>query len=199
MFIKYELIVYELWTFLIINKLNNVFSTIERIKILKFVILKKNPLSVNAIASELKLSKGLVSKYFGVLLRKGIVKRLNGKYLIIDSAITKAIRILLGISNIDIKVFKKFNFVKSVGLYGSCAKGENTEESDVYIWLMIDDVDDEQIASLTSEISKKIKNVKPLFLTEKKLEKIKKDDELFYHSLSFGSILLYGEKDVIWL
>ncbi|MBA7466547.1 hypothetical protein ES707_01734 [subsurface metagenome] len=177
--------------------MNKIFSTNERIKILKAVILNKNPLSVNAVASSLGLSKGLVSKYFDVLLMEGIVKRLNGKYIIIDSAITKAVRILLVISDIDTTIFEKFSFVKSAGLYGSCVKGENTEESDVDIWVMINDVGDEQIASLTSEINKKIKNAKPLFLTDKKLEKIKKNDELFYHSLSFGSIILYGEKDAI--
>jgi len=39
---------------------------------------------------------------------------------------------------------------------------------------MINDVGDNHVASLTSEISKKIKNAKLLFLTDKKLEKIKK-------------------------
>ncbi|KJJ83349.1 hypothetical protein OMAG_002778 [Candidatus Omnitrophus magneticus] len=28
---------------------------------------------------------------------------------------------------------KKYKFIKSVGLYGSCAKGENNEESDLTI------------------------------------------------------------------
>lgn len=177
--------------------MNKIFSTSERIKILSSIILNKNPLSVNSVACGLKLSKGLVSKYFDVLKNSGIVKRSNGKYLILDSGITKAIRILLVVSDIDISIFTKYNFVKSVGLYGSCSKGENTEESDIDIWVVVDDVGDEKIASLTSEINKKINRAKPLFLTKKKLEKIKKGDELFYHSLSFGSIVLFGEKDVI--
>ncbi|MCL5073851.1 MAG: nucleotidyltransferase domain-containing protein [Actinobacteria bacterium] len=177
--------------------MNRIFSTSERIKILNSIILNKNPLSVNSVAFGLKLSKGLVSKYFDVLKNSGIVKRSNGKYLILDSGVTKAIRILLVVSDIDISIFTKYNFVKSVGLYGSCSKGENTEESDIDIWIVVDDVGDEKIASLTSEINKKINRAKPLFLTEKKLEKIKKDDELFYHSLSFGSIVLFGEKDAI--
>lgn len=177
--------------------MNKIFSTNERIKILNSIVLNKNPLSVNFVASRLKLSKGLVSKYFDVLKNSGIVKRSNGKYLVIDSGLTKAIRILLVVSEIDTSIFEKYNFVKSVGLYGSCSKGENTEESDIDIWIMVNEAGDEKIASLTSEINKKIKRVKPLFITEKKLEKIKKDDELFYHSLSFGSIVLFGEKDAI--
>ena len=163
------------------------------------IILNKNPLSVNTVASNLKLSKGLISLYFDVLKKSGIVEKVNEKYLVINSGMTKAIRILLTISDIDTSIFEKYDFVKSVGLYGSCSKGENTEESDTDIWIIVNDVEDERIASLTSEVNKKIKRAKPLFITEKKLEKIRKDDELFYHSLSFGSIILFGEEDAIWL
>ncbi|MHB1377530.1 MAG: winged helix-turn-helix domain-containing protein, partial [Candidatus Humimicrobiaceae bacterium] len=94
--------------------MNKIFSTNERIKILNSIILNKNPLSVNSVAFGLKLSKGLVSKYFDVLKNSGIVKRSNGKYLILDSGVTKAIRILLVVSDIDISIFTKYNFVKSV-------------------------------------------------------------------------------------
>lgn len=41
-----------------------------------------------------------------------------------------------------------------------------------------------------------LRNVNPLFLTTKKIEKMKKEDELFYHSLSFGSIVLYGKWEI---
>ncbi len=177
--------------------MHKIFSTPERLKIIKYVIFKESPLSVNAVADDLNLSKGLVSKYLELLLQEKITSRSKGKYLIADSAITKAIKIFLNISGIDVELFKKFKFVKSVGLYGSCAKGENTENSDIDIWLLVDDVEDGKVASLSSGISKKIKNAQSIFLTEKKLEKIKKDDELFYHSLSFGSIIIYGEEDAI--
>jgi len=177
--------------------MNKIFSTKERIKILNSIILNKNLLSVNTIASNLELSKGFVSLYFAVLEKNGIIKKVNEKYQIIDSGMIRAIRILLTIANIDISIFKKYSFIKSVGLYGSCTKGENTEESDTDIWVKIDDTGDEKISSLTSEINKRIKKAKLLFLTDRKLEIIKKDDELFYHSLVFGSIILYGEENVI--
>ncbi|HEY4695586.1 MAG TPA: nucleotidyltransferase domain-containing protein, partial [Candidatus Hydromicrobium sp.] len=148
-------------------------------------------------ASKLKVSKGLVSKYLDVLSKEGISKRSNGKYMIVDSAITRGIRILINLVNIDSKIFKKFDFVEAVGLYGSCTKGENTEDSDVDIWIKIKEVGDEKTASLTAEMNRKIRNVKPLFLTTKKIERMKKEDKLFYHSLSFGSIILYGGKDAI--
>ncbi len=179
--------------------MESIFSTKERIKILKSVIFTDQPISVNIIAATLKISKGLVSKYLDVLLKKGITKKSNGKYLIVNSPITKAAKILLNIAGIDVGIFKKFDFVEAAGLYGSCAKGENTDGSDVDLWIKIKDVSDEKAASLTVVMNKKIKNVKPLFLTTKKIEKMRKDDELFYHSLSFGSIVIYGENDAIQL
>lgn len=179
--------------------MEKIFSTKERIKILKAVIFSEQPISVNVIAVRLKISKGLVSKYLDVLLKEGIAKKSNGKYLIVDSTITKGVKILLNIADIDVVVFKKFDFVEAVGLYGSCAKGENVDGSDVDLWIKVKEVSDEKLASLTAEMKKKIRNVKPLFLTTKKIEKMKKEDELFYHSLSFGSVILYGEKDTIQL
>lgn len=179
--------------------MRDIFSTKERIKILKAVIFSEQPISVNVVAARLKISKGLVSKYLDVLLNEGIAKKSNGKYLIVDSPITKGSKILLNIADIDVGIFKKFEFVESAGLYGSCAKGENTDDSDVDIWIKIKDVSDERAASLNAQMNKKIRNVKPLFLTTKKIEKMKKEDELFYHSLSFGSIILYGGKDAIQL
>lgn len=179
--------------------MRSIFSTKERIKILKAVIFNEQTLSVNVIATKLKISKGLVSKYFDVLLKEGIVKKLSGKYLVVDSAITKGIKILLNIVGIDIGIFRKFDFVEAVGLYGSCSKGENTDGSDVDIWVKVRDVSEGEIASLTALMNKKIRNIKPLFLTTGKIKKMKKDDELFYHSLTFGSIILYGEKDAIQL
>lgn len=179
--------------------MESIFSTTERIKILKAVIFSDQPISVNVIATRLKISKGLVSKYLDILLKEGIAKKSNGKYLIVDSPITKGAKILLNITSIDVGVFKKFDFVEAAGLYGSCAKGENTVDSDVDLWIKIKDVSDEKAALLTVVMNKKIKNIKPLFLTTKKIEKMKKDDEPFYHSLSFGSIVLYGENDALQL
>lgn len=177
--------------------MEKIFSTKERLKILKAIIFTKKPISVNAVAADLKISKGLVSKYLDVLAKEGIVKRSDTKYLINDSAATKAVRILFNIQTIDDRVFKRYDFVEAAGIYGSCAKGENTEDSDVDLWVKIKDVVDDKVAPLTAELNKKVKNVKPLFLTVKKIEKMKKDDELFYHSLAFGSVVLYGDKDVI--
>ena len=175
--------------------MESLFSTSQRIKILEAVIFRTGSVSVNNIASQLGLSKGLVSKYFQILLKEQILKKEKGKLVVADNASVKAVKILLNLRRIDTRIFSKYPFVTAVGLYGSCARGENTEDSDVDLWVRVKDVEETKIASLTSEINKKIKNAKLLFLSGKKIEKLRKEDIMFYHSLSFGSIILYGDKD----
>jgi len=175
--------------------MESLFSTSQRIKILEAVIFRTDSVSVNNIASQLGLSKGLISKYFQILLKEQILKKEKGKLVVADNASVKAVKILLNVRRIDTRIFGKYPFVTAVGLYGSCARGENTEDSDVDLWVRIKDVKESKIASLTSEINKKIKNAKLLFLNDKKIEKLRKEDIMFYHSLSFGSIILYGDKD----
>jgi len=177
--------------------MEKIFSTKQRIKILQAIIFKTGNISVNNIANQLRLSKGLVSKYFDILAKMSVLKRVNGKLRITDSSLVKGIKILLNIKNTDTNIFKRYFFVQAVGLYGSCAKGENIEDSDIDLWIKVSNVNEEKLASLTSRLNKEIKNIKPLFLTDKKIEKAKKEDPLFYHSLAFGSIIIYGGKDGI--
>ncbi|MCP2520899.1 hypothetical protein NLD30_10725 [SCandidatus Aminicenantes bacterium Aminicenantia_JdfR_composite] len=53
----------------------NLLSTPQRIKILKKIIYSDYPITVNKTARELKLSKGLVSKFFNILVSEKILKK----------------------------------------------------------------------------------------------------------------------------
>jgi predicted nucleotidyltransferase len=81
-----------------------------------------------------------------------------------------------------------------VGLYGSCVKGTNIEDSDIDLWVKIKKVKEEELSKLTNELKRKDERIKPLFLTKEKIEVFKKEDIVFYYSLVFGSITLYGEE-----
>ena len=173
--------------------MESLFSTNQRIRILQAVIFRTDSVSVNNIASQLRLSKGLVSKYFQILLKQKILKKEKGKLVVSETPSVRAIKILLNVKGVDARIFSKYPFVTAAGLYGSCARGENNEESDVDLWIRIKDVEETKAASLTAAINRKIKNAKILLLSDKRLEKIKKEDTMFYHSLTFGSIILYGD------
>lgn len=173
-----------------------IFSTKERILILQKALFSSKPLSVNSVAKELRLSKGLISKYFDILAKEKILKKIKNKFFVLDNLFVRSIKIFFNINNFDPRIFKKFKFVKSVGLYGSCAKGVNDENSDIDIWIKTERSEDKELARLNNELNKKFGNIKVLFLNEGKLSDIKKTDPLFYHSLFFGSIILYGENEI---
>lgn len=180
--------------------MREIFSTTERLKILEAVIFKQGQVSVNETASRLALSKGLVSKYLDLLAKAGMARQHNGKFTIIeDSPLVKGIKVLLNLQRIPASFFKRYPFVKAVGVYGSCAKGENTEESDLDVWILINKAEEAAQAALTSELNKKIENVKPLLLSKAKLEQLKKEDPLFFYALAFGSIAIYGGPDAFQL
>jgi len=177
--------------------MHRIFSTRQRVKILKSIIFSTGGVSVNSTARNTGLSKGLVSKYFEILINAGVLQRADGKLTVSDSSITKGIKILLNIESIDIRLFSKFPFVESVGLYGSCAKGENNTDSDIDIWIRIRATSDEDLASLASMIHRNLENSKIVFVTNEKIKKMQQEDELFYHSLVFGSIVLMGDENGI--
>lgn len=155
-----------------------IFTTEERIKILNGIVFKENELSVNRNAFMLSLSKGFVSKYFDILVREGILEKKGVKYALVNSPLLKGIRILLNAHKINPRIFKKFKFIKSAGIYGSCARGENTESSDVDIWIRHSDVKESDLALCVSDITKKLRGAKILFLSDKKLEKLAKEETL---------------------
>lgn len=173
--------------------INELLSTKERIKILRQALYKTEPLSVNKIAGEVNLSKGLVSKLLEMLVKAGIARRTNSKLFIQDSLKTKAIKILLNLESFDARIFTKHRFVVSAGLYGSMVKGKNTEDSDIDLWVFVKDAREEDLAKLTRELKEKHAKIKPLYLTRKKFEALKKEDAVFYHSLVFSSLTAYGD------
>lgn len=174
--------------------IHKLLSTKERVKILKLVLYRTGSMSVTDVAKRLKLSKGLVSKFFDILVKEHILKKTNTEFKVQDNLSTSAVKILLNLESFDAKLFKKFPFVKGAGLYGSFAKGRNTEESDIDLWVLIDSTAEENLAKLTKELKEKYGNIKPLYLTKEKVKVLKKDDTVFYHSLVFGSINVYGEE-----
>ncbi|HEY9206054.1 MAG TPA: nucleotidyltransferase domain-containing protein [Candidatus Methanoperedens sp.] len=169
-------------------------STRERVKILKFVLYKTGTFGVSDVSRELKLSKGLVSKFFDILIKEKVLRKLNKGFQVLDNLNTHAIKIFLNVESFNVNIFKKFKFIRAAGIYGSFAKGTNTEESDIDIWIIVDRTNEEDLAKLTNELKKKYVNIKPLYLTKEKIETLKREDAVFYHSLVFGSINVYGEE-----
>lgn len=173
------------------------FSTKERTAILQDVIFSETEFGVNEVANRLSLSKGLVSKYLDILATENVLKRKQTKFIVKNTIETRSLKIIFNLQEINTDILKRHKFVEAAGLYGSCVKGTNTKSSDTDLWIKINKTDNDKLAKLTSELRKNIKNVKILILDDNKLETLKKEDPLFYYSLFFGSVIIYGEENTI--
>jgi predicted nucleotidyltransferase len=176
-----------------IMDLSEVLSTKKREEILNEILFREEQISVAVISKSLKLSKGFVSRFFVILTQQKIMKKSKKKYNVADNLNVRLLKILFNLKQFSDFNFKRYTFVRGVGLYGSCAKGENSESSDVDIWVAIKIIEEENLAKLTGALKKKSRKISPLYLTKEKLEVLKKDDPIFLYSLIFGSIRIYGE------
>ena len=106
---------------------------------------------------------------------------------------TRTMKILMNVFSLDFEMPKDIN-IEGIGVYGSYAKGTNTSDSDIDIWIKsAKQPDEEKIAKFNSDLRRKLGNVKLLILTEDRIERLKKDDPVFYYSLLYGSIILKGD------
>ncbi len=170
-------------------------STPERAAILESALMKDGPIGVSAVSRESRASKGLVSRYLSLLENEGVLARKGTKFLVRDGCKARALRLLLAVSGLGGSVFKS-PLIESAGLYGSCAKGENTESSDIDLWVRVKGASQADLALLSARIRKKFPRANVLFLTKEKIDRLKKDDPIFYYSLHFGSIRICGETGV---
>ncbi len=176
--------------------LSNLLSTEKREKILNEIIFKEDEISVIDVATKLKLSKGFVSKFFTLLSKVKVIKRHKNKYVILDNLHVRLLKIIFNLKQFTNFNFKKYSFVLGVGLYGSCVKGENFEDSDIDIWIKVNTNNEEKLAKLTSDLKRRFERISLLYLTKEKIELLENEDISFYYALALGSITLYGESIV---
>jgi predicted nucleotidyltransferase len=169
------------------------FSSSQRVELLRYAIFKNGILSVNKTANERQLSNGLVSHFFNILSGQHIMKKVDNKFVVDDTAQTRAIKIFLTVTSIDPSIFHKYEFVRGAGIYGSSARGTNTEDSDIDLWVYVGEASDEQIASMMADIRKNYPVVSLLVLSRRRLTTLKTSEDPFYYSLIFGSVLIYGD------
>lgn len=173
--------------------LAELFSSEEREAVLAEILLKKGKISVAEVARNLGISKGFVSRYLAILKKEKILKKTNGDYFVEANLSVRLLRIVLSLKHFAQFDFRKYPFVSGVGIYGSCVKGENDEDSDIDLWIKISKRNELALAELSTALRKKFGNVSPLYLTDEKLKLLEKEDVPFFHSLVFGSLGIFGE------
>lgn len=165
-------------------------------KAMSYILYKANkPIKVLEVAKAVKVSKGYVSR---------IVRALEGEKLIksglldIDKPEVRALKILFNVNRLvssgAIKELKKLN-IAGAGIYGSWANGTNDEESDLDIWVKPSgEMHEKEIAPVLRQVRKAVgANPQLIVLNKSRLRQLKQGNQIFFYSLLYGSLRLFGE------
>jgi len=177
--------------------LAKIFSRKQREEILSHML--NNPSGsyrVREIAKEFRVSVGSVSQFLALLKKKGILRRKGDAFFVnTNTPLVRAIKIVLNVSQIDIAPLKRIPGLQGIGLYGSWANGMNREDSDIDIWIRVEKKPGEEIiAGVSSRVRKRMKrSVQLLIIDPEKNRMLRENDPIFYYSLIYGSVVLYGK------
>ncbi len=175
----------------------------QEFKLIKFTeFFLKNPYKegyIRELAKKLKISPFAIKKYADVLVKEGLIldeKRANLRYLKanINGLFYKHLKIAYGIkqlSNSGLVDFLKENIVNitSIVLFGSIAKGEDNEESDVDILI----IGKEKQLTLNKFENRLNKKITIHFFSWSEWNNKSKEDHPFYYEIINSGIPLYGE------
>lgn len=174
------------------------FSTSERVAVVRFIV--NNPTQtfrVRNLSKTLKLSPAHISR---ILKQLKTLKIIKNDAVDLQNPLVKTIKQLFNIEKLtEIELAenakKLIPDLRGIGIYGSWATGTNYEDSDLDIWIKTGKVADEiNVAKLNSLLIKTIdKEITILTLWPEKIKNLKEKDEVFYYSLVFGSITMFGE------
>jgi predicted nucleotidyltransferase len=152
----------------------------------------EDEIHVRDIAKKLKVSPGLVSITVNEIKNLGFLK--NGK-ADLENPQVRAYKIMLNSEVLATLIPLAKNLgARGLGIYGSYAKGTNTKDSDVDIWIKIDKYPEAAtIAKFRADVRKKI-NTEPslFFLTDEKISNLREENSSLYFSMYYG-LLLWGE------
>jgi predicted nucleotidyltransferase len=174
--------------------LQELFSTNERVKILNVVLFEQG-LNNASITRKADVNKGLVSIFTRSLIDKGIVEKRDRRYYFRSTPFVKQLKVLLNLSKMqDIEELIPGSII-GMGLFGSWADGSNDTDSDLDLWMMMDEIDHEEVGEVIQIIRERISSEPNiLLLTPKKWKRMKKEDFPFTSSLLRNTITLAGMK-----
>jgi hypothetical protein len=148
---------------------------------------------VRKTAAALSTAPSFVSSFVKRLENNGMVR--NNALDVSDMRV-RAWSILFNMETLSpvINQLAKLSGARGMGLYGSWAKGTNSADSDIDIWLLVDTMPSSLIAAKVRDLitRKTGSNSSPLFITREKAQEMRSVDPYFYYSLA-NSFHLWGD------
>lgn len=173
--------------------LSRIFSSEERIKVLRYVLYINRPFGVIDVTRDVGVSQGLASEYLKLLYDFDILNRTGTKYSTKDNAVVRSIKTLLNVFTLNVKELKEFlNEIEGFGIYGSWATGTNTVDSDIDVWVRVKSHPGDLWAAKLADKIRELTlapRVDLIILTPDKIEKLR--GKKLYEDMKNG-IILYG-------
>lgn len=150
------------------------------------------------VSGETGISMGAVSQGLRALNRRGFIEsRKKGRETYYSADITnplikhfKIFSNLLLLNGI-VENLKKES--KRIVLFGSCAKGEDTEDSDIDLFILTDRK--EKVKNIVSEKRAALeRKLSPIIVNSDEFAALRKNDAVLYNNIEEG-LLLWNEKD----
>lgn len=169
--------------------------TEKRIRVLK-LITEHEGLHIRDIAEKTGTTPAAVHNAIKLFKETGIAsekKVKNRKTVSINrnSTIFKKIKSLLNIFELqNKKAFGELQKYGKVGIYGSFARGDDTPESDIDMWLYSNNkINAIKLKDITRDLERNLgKEVRLLILDDDKIRRLKEKDPEFYFRLKLTSI-----------
>ena len=178
----------------IIAMLPELFKSEDRVNILRYISERKE-VSVQSTAKGTGVSKPVVSRYLNMLIEKGMCERTGRSIAWKQSPVGIAARRLLNIVFLD-EHLTFSAWAKGIGMYGSFARGTNTMESDLDIWILVETYYQDlefKIAELQHDLSHTLGiEVHTLLLTKEKLSDLARKDAPFYQEFMRDQVVIRG-------
>ena len=173
-------------------KINELLGNKNLINILSFLIESDEELSQTKIRNKIKMSKATLIKWLKYLEKNNFVNiKIEGVSKLYklnkENTILKQFKILNNI----IKIQELNNLIKNnikIYLYGSCARGEDSKESDIDL-LIIGNIKKHEIIEEINKLSKKLnKKITLQIFSELEWANLDKKDRAFYERVEKDKI-----------
>ena len=176
--------------------LNHYGALFRKSTLMLIIILGRDTITkfhVRDLSRLLNYDVSLVSKNLKYLEKLSLVNREDVGNLVfyqvdMNSALLRQMKICFTLLELNELIRNIRSRCKVSILYGSCAKGEDTNESDVD--LFVETLEKEEIKEIISQFQKKMnRRISPLVVTPNEAYQLKSNDEYFYASIFEGIIL----------
>jgi len=147
------------------------------------------------IARKLKISRNTALKWLSILNKNNFInEKTRGKmkyfWLNKDNVVVKQIKILVNVSKL-FSVLKSLDGNLEIYLYGSVARGEDDERSDVDL-LIVGKIEKDKLVKIVEDAKETMKReIKPLVLTPLEYTELSRKDKILYENIEKSKIKLW--------